>query len=119
MSAGPHDAASAERAVRDLLALPADRRPTALFTANNRNTVGALRALRDGDGTVALVGFDDFELADMLPVPVTVVRHDPAEMGRIAAEMAYLRLDGDDRAPQRRTIECTVVARGSGELPAP
>ena len=37
----------------------------------------------------------------------------------IAAEMAYLRLDGDDRAPQRRTIECTVVARGSGELPAP
>ena len=105
VSAGPHDAASAERAVRDLLALPADRRPTALFTANNRNTVGALRALRDGDGTVALVGFDDFELADMLPVPVTVVRHDPAEMGRIAAEMAYLRLDGDDRAPQRRTID--------------
>jgi LacI family transcriptional regulator, galactose operon repressor len=119
VSAGPHDAAAAERAVRDLLALPADRRPTALFTANNRNTIGALRALRDGDGTVALVGFDDFELADMLPVPVTVVRHDPAEMGRIAAEMAYLRLDGDDRPPQRRTIECSVVARGSGELPAP
>ena len=105
MSAGSHDAASAERAVRDLLALPADRRPTALFTANNRNTVGALRALRDGDGTVALVGFDDFELADMLPVPVTVVRHDPAEMGRIGAEMAYLRLDGDDGRPQRRTID--------------
>jgi LacI family transcriptional regulator len=119
VSAGPHDVAAAEQAVRDLLALPADRRPTALFTANNRNTVGALRALRDGDGTVALVGFDDFELADMLPVPVTVVRHDPAEMGRIAAEMAYLRLDGDDRAHQRRTIACTVVARGSGELPAP
>jgi len=119
VSAGSHDAASAERAVRELLALPPDRRPTALFTANNRNTVGALRALSDGDGTIALVGFDDFELADMLPVPVTVVRHDPAEMGRIAAEMAYLRLDGDDGRPQRRTIECAVVARGSGELPAP
>ena len=117
--AGTHDAAAAERAVRELLALPADRRPTALFTANNRNTVGALRALGDGDGTVALVGFDDFELADMLPVPVTVVRHDAAEMGRIGAEMAYVRLDGDDGPPQRRTIECTVVARGSGELPAP
>jgi len=35
------------------------------------------------------------------------------------AEMAYLRLDGDDRAPKRRTIECSVVSRGSGELPAP
>ena len=48
--AGSHDAAAAERAVRALLALPADRRPTALFTSNNRNTVGALRALRDGEG---------------------------------------------------------------------
>ena len=119
VSAGSHDAASAERAARALLALPADRRPTALFTANNRNTVGALRALRDGDGTIALVGFDDFELADMLAVPVTVVGHDPAEMGRIGAEMAYERLDGDDGLPQRRTIDCAVVARGSGELPAP
>jgi LacI family transcriptional regulator len=119
VSADSHDAASAERAARALLALPADRRPTALFTANNRNTIGALRALRDGDGSVALVGFDDFELADMLPVPVTVVRHDPAEMGRIAAEMAYARLDGGDELPQKRTIECAVVARGSGELPAP
>jgi LacI family transcriptional regulator len=119
VSAGSHDATSAERAVRDLLALPVGRRPTALFTANNRNTVGALRALRAGDATAALVGFDDFELADMLPVPVTVVRHDPAEMGRIGAEMAYARLDGDDGLPQRRTIACEVVARGSGELPAP
>jgi LacI family transcriptional regulator len=119
VSAGSHDAASAEQATRELLALPPERRPTALFTANNRNTIGALRALRDGDGTVALVGFDDFELADMLPVPVTVVRHDPAEMGRMAAAMAYERLDGDDGLPRRRTIDCAVVARGSGELRAP
>ena len=50
VSAGSHDAAAAERAVRALLALPADRRPTALFTANNRNTVGALRALLTATG---------------------------------------------------------------------
>ena len=119
VSAGSHDAVAAEQAVRALLALPSDRRPTALFTANNRNTVGALRALRDGDAKIALVGFDDFELADMLPVPVTVVGHDPAEMGRIGVEMAYERLDGEDGRPRRRTIDCAVVARGSGEVPAP
>src|SRR5215210_5416420 len=45
--AGTHDAAGAERAVRELLGLALARRPTALFCANNRNTVGALRALRD------------------------------------------------------------------------
>jgi LacI family transcriptional regulator len=118
VSAGSHDAASAERAVCELLALPADRRPTALFTANNRNTIGALRALRDASDTIALVGFDDFELADMLPVPVTVVRHDPAEMGRIGADLAYARLDGEDALPRRHTIACELVARGSGEVRA-
>jgi LacI family transcriptional regulator len=111
-----HDAASAEQVVRDLLALPADRRPTALFCANNRNTVGALWALRGARRPVALVGFDDFELADMLPVPVTVVRHTPEDMGRLAAELAYARLAGENGLPQRRVIGCELVARGSGEV---
>jgi LacI family transcriptional regulator len=114
--AGSHDAASAEHTVRELLRLPLARRPTALFCANNRNTVGALRALRDHRRPVALVGFDDFELADMLPTPVTVVRHAPEDMGRIAAELAYARLAGDGGPPQRREIPCELVARGSGEV---
>jgi LacI family transcriptional regulator len=114
---GSHDAPHAERAVRELLELPPDRRPTALFTSNNRNTVGALRALRAAPHPIAIVGFDDFELADMLPTPVTVVRHAPEEMGRIAAELAYARLDDGARPPQRRTIGLELVIRGSGEVP--
>jgi LacI family transcriptional regulator len=114
--AGTHDAASAEKTVRALLRLPAARRPTALFCSNNRNTVGALRALRDHPRPIALVGFDDFELADMLSTPVTVVRHAPEDMGRIAVELAYARLGGDGGPPQRRTIPCELVARGSGEV---
>ena len=35
----------AERVVSELLDLPPDRRPTAIFSANNRNTIGALHAL--------------------------------------------------------------------------
>jgi LacI family transcriptional regulator len=113
---GSHDAPHAERAVRELLELPSDRRPTALFTSNNRNTVGALRALRAAPHPIAIVGFDDFELADMLPTPVTVVRHAPEEMGRIAAELAYARLDDGAQPPQRRTIGPELVIRGSGEV---
>jgi LacI family transcriptional regulator, galactose operon repressor len=116
--AGSHDAAGAERTVRALLRLPASRRPTALFCANNRNTVGALRALRGHDGRVALVGFDDFELADMLATPVTVVRHEPEELARIAVERAYARLAGANGPPQRRVVPCELVARGSGEVSA-
>ena len=111
---GNRDADEAESAVQRLLDLPERRRPTALLAANNRNTVGALRALAAHERSLALVGFDDFELADVLGV--TVVRSDPALMGERAAARAFDRLDGDERPPQRDTIPTTLVARGSGEL---
>jgi LacI family transcriptional regulator len=109
--AGANDAASG---VRDLLALPDP--PTALFTTNNRMTVGALRALGAGLGGVALVGFDDFELADVFDPPVSVVTPDPVEMGRRAAEMLFARLGGEDRPFERTTLGVALIARGSGEL---
>jgi len=108
--------AHAAHSTQALLALPRGRRPTAMLCANNRNTIGALRALRDAPAPVALVGFDDFELADMLATPVTVVRHSPEDMGRIAAELAYRRLAGDAGRPVHRTIPCELVIRGSGEV---
>jgi LacI family transcriptional regulator len=113
---GNHDAAAAEAAVASLLELEADERPTAILAANNRNTVGAVRAIArlDGDDRIALVGFDDFELADVLGI--TVMRSDPALMGLRAAELAFARLDGDDRPPQQLTIPTELVVRGSGEL---
>ena len=112
---GAHDVAQAEMSARALLQLPDP--PTAIFAANNRVSVGALRALKPVDAEVALVGFDDFELADMLPVPVTVVRHDPAELGRRAAELLFARLDGDGGAPQTVILRTELVVRGSGEVP--
>jgi LacI family transcriptional regulator len=111
---GSHDSAQAEAVVRELLALPPDRRPTALFAGNNRNTVGALRALRGTERPVALVGFDDFELADLLGT--TVVRHDSPSMGSHAAALAFERLESGERPPQRVVVPTELIARGSGEL---
>jgi LacI family transcriptional regulator len=112
-----HSAELAEDVVRELLALAPDRRPTAIFTGNNRHTVGALRALRGLEHEVALVGFDDFELADLLVMPTTVVRHDSQELGRHAAELAFMRLDGRDGPPRRVVVPTELVIRGSGEVP--
>ena len=114
MRMGNHDAAAAEASGAGLLTLPAGERPTAILAANNRNTVGAVRALAGARDPIALVGFDDFELADVLGI--TVMRSDPALMGLRAAELAFARLDGDDRPPQRVTIRAELVVRGSGEI---
>jgi LacI family transcriptional regulator len=113
---GTHDAAQAERVVLELLALPPDRRPTALFAGNNRNAVGALRALRTAPDRIALVGFDDFELADLLDPPVSVISLDPAELGRAAAELLFARLDGDREPPRRIVLPVRLTPRGSGEI---
>lgn len=112
---GSHDAAQAEAVVRELLALPTGQRPTALFCGNNRHTVGALHALRGLEHEVALVGFDDFELADLLGT--TVIRHDSQDLGLHAAALAFRRLDGMGGPPRQVIVETRLVTRGSGEVP--
>jgi LacI family transcriptional regulator len=108
-----HDARHAERAVRDLLAL--DPPPTAFFTTNNRLTTGALRALRDVPDPPALVGFDDFDLADVLGT--TVVAHDMTAIGREAARLAHQRISGHTGPARTIVVSTSIIARGSGERP--
>jgi LacI family transcriptional regulator len=106
----------AETAAGKLLAL--DDRATAIFAANNRQCVGVLRAIRASQRLTALVGFDDFELADLLPIPVSVIAYDPAELGRSSAELLFARMGGDTRPPQRIVIPTRLIQRGSGEMMA-
>ncbi|NUT91810.1 MAG: substrate-binding domain-containing protein [Saccharothrix sp.] len=107
---------AAERATAELL--DRDPRPTALFTAQNLVTVGAMRVLRARDlhQRVALIGFDDFPLADMLQPAVTVVRQDVPALGRKAAELVFARIDGDPSPPVHAVVPASLVRRGSGEI---
>ncbi|MFK0297318.1 LacI family DNA-binding transcriptional regulator [Streptomyces sp. NPDC090442] len=89
---------------------------TALFAGNNRVTVTAVRVLRAHPRPVALVGFDDFELADLVHPAITVVAQDSAQLGRTAAGLLFRRLDGADGPPQRLEIPTRLIARGSGEI---
>jgi LacI family transcriptional regulator len=70
----------------------------------------------DADQRAALVGFDDFELAESLATPTTVVAYDAEELGRKAAELLLLRLAGDQRPPQRVVLPTRLVERESGAL---
>jgi LacI family transcriptional regulator len=117
--AGLRSIAEAERAVIELLSSGSP--PTALFASQNLVTIGALHGLRarGAQRDVALVGFDDFPLADLLEPGVTVVAQDPLALGRAAADLLFRRLDGDDAAWRRVVIPVELVARGSGELAPP
>lgn len=112
---GLADAAAAEQATRELLS--GSKPPTAVFTGNNLLTIGALHALRSlGRTDVAVVGFDDFDAADLVVPGVTVVRHDAADLGRLAADRLFARLDGDRSEPVVKMLPVHLITRGSGEI---
>ena len=110
--------ADAQRATTDLLTI-ADP-PTALFALNSPCAIGAARALRAASRghEVALIGFDDFEPADLLSPPLTVIAQSPREIGRRAAERLISRLDGDASPSQTITTPIRLIPRGSGEISA-
>jgi len=93
--------------------------PTALFTAQNLVTIGAIRALRrlGRELDVALVGFDDFPLADLVRPGVTVVAQDPPAIGRTAAAVLFARLAGERAPTAVHVVPTTLIRRGSGEIP--
>jgi len=114
---GVHDADAAEAAVAEMLA--SDRPPTAVFSAQNLITVGALHALRAAGAqhTIALVGFDDLPLADLVDPGVTVIAQDPQLIGKVAAQRLFRRLDGEDPPAERILTPTRLIERGSGEIP--
>ncbi|MGW3088212.1 LacI family DNA-binding transcriptional regulator [Streptomyces sp. NPDC001108] len=113
VSLGPTDPARVRDAAERMLSGPEP--VTAIFAGNNRVTVTVVRVLAELKRRVALVGFDDIELADLLGI--TVVSQDAAAAGRTAAEHLFRRLDGAGHAPARVELPTRLVPRGSGELP--
>lgn len=109
----------AEAIVRELVA--AADPPTALLAGQNLIAIGAIHALQrlGWQHRVALVGFDDFPLADLLNPGVSVIAQDPTGLGQAAAELLFARVDGDRTPPRHVVVPTRLVPRGSGEIPAP
>lgn len=114
---------SAEYALESMLA-GADP-PDAIFTLKNSTTVYTFEALQklgvSVPGTVALVGYDDFELADTVRPSITVVQQPIEEIGRIAAEILFEELTAADQEerhtpPSRRQqvqLQTRLIRRSS------
>ena len=106
--------------MRALLALPEP--PTAVFAASDMMAVGALEATRSMGlrvpGDVALVGFDDIQLAPFIDPPLTTVRQDRTGLGLAAGQALVEQIEHPDRTHPALTLPVELVVRrscGSGK----
>lgn len=117
------DYKSAEYAIESMFA-GADP-PDALFTLKNSTTIFAFEALQKHNipvpKRVALVGFDDFELASMVRPSISVVQQPIEEIGRVTAELLFDQLLGRQNAAgtgnakrvRQITLETRLIQRAS------
>jgi LacI family transcriptional regulator len=85
----------------------------AVFGANNRATIGALWAFRDTGRRLPLIGFDDFDLAQLMQPEVSVVSQDVEQMGTLAASLLIDRLSGTGAPTGEHVLPTTLLLRGS------
>lgn len=112
------NADAGEKAMHELLAIDASRRPTATFCVNDFTALGALRALRWADVRVpdamAVVGYDDVAIAPMLTVPLTSVHQPTHTLGWTAADLLLREADADGGAEHQRVLfQPELVVRAS------
>lgn len=110
---------AAEQAAREALALPEP--PTAFVSGRQPITIGVRRVLQGAglEDRMALIGFGDFPLADLLTPGVSVTAQDSALLGREAARLLFARLDGYEGTARHSVVPTRYVARGSGEIATP
>lgn len=79
-------------------AMGSKSRPTAIFSLNHRTSVFMLQALREQNIQIphdmALVGFDDFDLTEVLTPPLTTVAQSPIELARRSMALLLERISG-------------------------
>jgi LacI family transcriptional regulator len=100
-----------------------DRPPDAIFCANDLMAMGCFDALREMGKRipqdVAVVGFDDRDIAQHLHPPLTTFLLPLREMGAIAAEILLDLAGGLRSGPTQIKVECPIVERSSVVAAAP
>lgn len=109
-----------ERGMAALLELPTDRRPTALFAANDLAALGAINVARGAGLRVpddlSVVGYNDIPLAAWLEPGLTTVRIPLYQMGERATQLLIGWLEGGsqpDRRSAQEVMPVELIVRGS------
>jgi len=91
--------------------------PTAVFCVNDLVAIGVQREIRrrrpDLIGSVAIVGYDDIEIAAELATPLTSVRQPAYDLGFRAAEILLARPGDGAGASEHEVFQPELVVRSS------
>lgn len=102
-------------AMQQLLDLPEP--PTAVFAAADFLAIGAMKAIKERHlqvpRDIALVGFDDIEVASMVHPALTTIRQHKAEMGQAAGEALIKMIEDSTYAPPIVTLPVELIIRES------
>lgn len=105
-------------ALQNLLKIPDP--PTALFSSNSRNSAAIVPVLQAYGGGVAYISFGDFPMADALIPSVTVVDQRPVQLGQVAVQRLFDRIDHPGRRYERQQIlPVRLRIRQSSEIRGP
>ncbi len=112
------DVASGRATGDQIAALPARRRPTAAFCANDLLALGLLqdttRRQKAVPGDLAIVGYDDIDFAAAAAVPLTSVRQPRAQLGQAAMELLLEEATAPEGHQHRQIVfEPELVVRES------
>ncbi len=104
------------RATLRLLEL--ERKPTAVFAANNLMTMGMLKAVREKGVRIpedlSVIGFDDMPWLTLITPPMTTVGQPVYKMGAEAARLLFERLSsGPEKPPSRIVLKPELIIRSS------
>ncbi len=92
-------------------------RPTAVISANNLMTLGALQAIYECNlkipSDIAVVGFDDMAWASSLNPPLTVVAQPTLELGTLAAQLLLDRIKDENRPFRHIMLDTDLIVRAS------
>ena len=100
-----------------LLDIESSQRPDAIFCCNDLMAIGALRAAAERNIAVpealAVVGFDDINLAQFVHPTLTSVAQNTRRLGQLTAECLLARIARPDLDSQQHTIAPELHIRGS------